>query len=85
MYAVLRTYTGAGVKPMFEIFDQHKAELTELLKNGVPGMVSYTMFRTAEGGASVTVCTDKAGTDASAKVAREWIVNVDQPLFGMVD
>jgi hypothetical protein len=33
----------------------------------------YSLLRTADGGASVTVCQDKTGTDESLRVAREWI------------
>ena len=38
-----------------------------------PGLVSYTMARTADGGISVTVCKDKKGTEESVRLAREWI------------
>ena len=37
------------------------------------GFVSYALIRTADGGASVTVCEDKAGTDESLQLARDWI------------
>ncbi|MCZ6866206.1 MAG: hypothetical protein O7E55_02595, partial [Chloroflexi bacterium] len=40
---------------------------------GVPGLVNYTMLRTDDGGISVTVCQDKAGTDESVRLAAEWI------------
>ena len=39
----------------------------------VNGFVSYLLARTADGGVSVTVCQDKAGTDESIRVAREWV------------
>ncbi|MCE6983098.1 hypothetical protein EI534_38285, partial [Pseudomonas frederiksbergensis] len=39
----------------------------------VPGLVSYTLLNTGDGGTSITVCTDKTGSDASLKVARDWI------------
>jgi hypothetical protein len=39
----------------------------------MPGLVSYTLLRSGDGGTSVTVCKDKAGADESLKVAREWI------------
>ena len=35
--------------------------------------VSYSLVRTSKGGFSVTVCQDKAGTDESVRVARDWI------------
>ena len=39
----------------------------------VPGLVSYSLVRSSDGGMSITVCQDKAGADESVKVAREWI------------
>jgi hypothetical protein len=33
----------------------------------------YTMIRTADGATTMTVCQDKAGTDESSRLAREWI------------
>ena len=39
----------------------------------IKGFVSYSLVRTARGGFSVTICQDKAGTDESVRVAREWI------------
>jgi hypothetical protein len=39
----------------------------------VPGLLSYTMARTADGGISVTVCRDKKGTEESVRLARDWI------------
>lgn len=39
----------------------------------VKGFVSYTLARSGDGGFSVTVCQDKAGTDESVQVAREWV------------
>ncbi len=70
MYAVVRNYSGAS-----NIFDEleSKKDDVERVIRGVPGLVSYTLFRTTDGGVSVTVCQDKAGTDESVKVAAEWI------------
>ena len=39
----------------------------------IPGFVSYSLIRTSDGGFTFTVCQDKAGTDESARIAREWI------------
>ena len=39
----------------------------------VKGLVSYTLVRTADGGFSVTVCKDKAGTDESLQKAKDWM------------
>jgi hypothetical protein len=47
-------------------------EVSGLLR-GVDGFVSYTTFRVDGGGVTVTVCQNKAGTDQSAQVARDWV------------
>jgi hypothetical protein len=39
----------------------------------VPGFVSYTAFRSGDGGTTVTVCQDKTGTDESSRRAAEWV------------
>jgi hypothetical protein len=71
MHAVVRTYSGAKAKQLLDLFHERKSEVESVLKK-VPGLVSYTMARTADGGISVTV-KDKKGCDESLKVAREWI------------
>jgi hypothetical protein len=40
---------------------------------GVKGFVSYALVRTAEGGHSISVYKDKAGTDESVQKAKDWI------------
>ena len=72
MHAVVRTYSGAGSKQLFDLLTERKAEVEAVLRS-VPGLVSYTMVRSGDGGVTVTVCQDKAGTDESLRVAREWI------------
>ncbi|MET0961375.1 MAG: hypothetical protein ABWY05_00940 [Noviherbaspirillum sp.] len=72
MHAVLRTYTGAGARQLFDVLEEKKADVEATLKK-VPGLQSYTLLRSADGGMSVTVCADKAGADESVRVAREWI------------
>ena len=74
MHAVVRNYSGAGAKQLFDVLEQRKAEVETTLRK-VPGLVSYTLLRSGDGGMSVTVCKDKAGADESLKVAREWIKN----------
>jgi len=38
------------------------------------GLESYTLTRSSEGGGmSMTVCRDKAGTEESVRVAKDWI------------
>ncbi|MEO8690647.1 MAG: hypothetical protein ABI611_20815 [Solirubrobacteraceae bacterium] len=43
------------------------------LISGVPGFVSYAAVRSGDGGVTVTVCEDKAGTDESSRRAAEWV------------
>jgi hypothetical protein len=72
MHAVVRNYSGAGAKQLVDLLEQRKADVEANLRK-VPGLVSYTLLRSGDGGMSVTVCKDKAGADESLKVAREWI------------
>ena len=72
MYAIVRNYSGAGAKQLFDVLEGRKAEVEATLRK-VPGLVSYTLVRSGDGGMAITVCNDKAGADVSVKVAREWI------------
>ena len=85
MYAVIRTYLGAGAKQLYKLLEERNADVEATLRT-VPGLVSYTLLNTGDGCTSVTVCTDKTGTDASLKVARDWIqknashIHADPPI-----
>jgi hypothetical protein len=72
MHAVVRNYSGTGAKELFDALEKNKAEVEKLIRP-VKGFVTYSLVRTADGGFSVTVCQDKAGTDESVRVARDWI------------
>ena len=72
MYAMVRSYSGDGASELFDQLEQRNDEIKELI-GGVPGFVSYTAFRSGEGGSTVTVCQDKTGTDESARRAAEWV------------
>jgi hypothetical protein len=72
MHAVIRTYSGPAATKLFDLLADRKKEVEALIRP-VKGFVSYSLLRTADGGASVTVCEDKAGTDESLQLAREWI------------
>ena len=72
MYAVIRTYLGGGAKQLFDSLEEHKVDVEATLR-AVPGLISYTLLNTGDGGTAVTVCTDKVSTDASLKIARDWI------------
>ena len=72
MYGVIRTYSGKGATELFDRILAASDEVEGLLR-GVQGFVSYDMIRTEDGGATVTVCQGKAGTDESLQLARDWV------------
>lgn len=72
MHAVVRSYSGSGAKELFDLLEQRKAEVESIIRS-VTGFVAYSLVRTDDGGVTVTVCQDKAGTDESLQVARDWI------------
>jgi hypothetical protein len=74
MDVVVRTYTGKGTKEFFSLLEKRKDEIEQAMRK-VKGFVSYTLARSSdgEGGLSMTVCQDKAGTEESVRVAKEWI------------
>ncbi|QVW25716.1 hypothetical protein KJF94_09290 [Pseudomonas hormoni] len=72
MYAVIRTYSGRDAKQLFDFLEEKKTDVEAALRK-VVGLASYTLLPLGDGGISITVCTDKAGTDESMKVARDWI------------
>ena len=72
MHAVVRSYSGSGAKELFDLLEQRLAEVESLIR-AVQGFVAYSLIRTHDGGVSVTVCQDKAGTDESLQAARDWI------------
>jgi len=84
MYAVVRNYSGAGAKELFDLLDESKTDVETGLR-AVAGFVSYTLIRTNDGGVSVTVCQDQGGTDESSQVVRDWVkanavdLNADPP------
>jgi hypothetical protein len=72
MYAVVRTYSGQGASELFDLLGQREEDVKALI-SGVPGFVNYAAFRSGDGGVTVTVCEDKAGTDESSRRAAEWV------------
>jgi 4-diphosphocytidyl-2C-methyl-D-erythritol kinase len=72
MHATIRQYHGAGTEELFDALEQREPEVRELIST-VPGFVSYTAFRSGDGGMTVTVCQDKAGTDESTRRAAAWV------------
>ena len=72
MYAMVRSYSGDGASELFDQLEQRNEEVQDLI-GGVDGFVSYTAFRSGEGGLTVTVCRDKTGTGESSRRAAEWV------------
>jgi hypothetical protein len=72
MHAIVRNYSGSGAKELFDLLEERRTEIESLIRS-VTGLVAYSLIRTDDGGATVTVCQDKAGTDESIQVARDWI------------
>jgi hypothetical protein len=72
MYAMVRSYSGEGASELFDLLGQREEDIRSLI-GGVPGFVSYAAFRSGDGGMTVTVCEDKAGTDESARRAAGWV------------
>jgi hypothetical protein len=54
------------------LFSESEAEIREMM-TGVSGFGSYNVIDTGTGGASITVCDDKAGTDGVAQVMVPWV------------
>jgi hypothetical protein len=80
MHAVIRQYSGANAAALFDELEEKKSDVERILR-GVPGFVSYSLFRIQGGGVSVTVCDDKSGTDESSRQAAEWIkANINAPI-----
>ena len=72
MYAVVRSYSGSAAKALFDLIEERRPEIEGLVRSGTC-FVAYSLIRTDDGGVTVTVCQDKAGTDESIQMARDWI------------
>jgi hypothetical protein len=72
MYAVVRTYSGQSASELFELLGQREEDVKALI-SAVPGFVNYSSVPSGDGGVTVTVCEDKAGTDESSRRAAEWV------------
>jgi len=73
MYAVVRSYSGAGAKELFDLIQERRDEVEDVMR-AVTGLVNYSIIATSDGGVAVTVCHDREGTDQSSQIAREWIM-----------
>lgn len=83
VHVVIRSYSGQGASDLFDALAEREEEVKGLIST-VPGFISYAAFRTDDGGQTVTVCDEKAGTDESSRRAAEWVkdnvsATVDRP------
>ena len=72
MHAVVRTYSGPGASELLDLLGQREEDVQALI-SGVPGFVNYAAVRSGDGGVTVTICENKAGTDESSRRAAEWV------------
>lgn len=72
VYVVVRNYSGQGASELFDLLGQREEEIKSVI-GGVPGFVSYAAVRSGDGGLTVTICQDKAGTDESTRRAAAWV------------
>ncbi len=72
MYVVVRSYSGAGASELFDLIEQSEGGDTGAHQRGAR-LRHYAAFRSGDGGTTVTVCQDKAGTDESSNRAAAWI------------
>ncbi|WP_027132955.1 hypothetical protein [Geminicoccus roseus] len=82
MHAVIRSYTGAGAKELFDLLLANRSEVESLIRSAT-GFVSYHALRTEQGGSTITICQDKAGTDESVRLAGDWVRNHTADLPGI--
>lgn len=59
-----------GAKLLFDVLEKNKTEVEKLARS-ITGFVSFSIVCTDDGGLTLSVCQDKAGTDESMRVARE--------------
>jgi heme-degrading monooxygenase HmoA len=70
MHVVVRHYKGSA-KLIDELVDRRK-DVEELIR-GVDGFVAYYLVKTADGGASISVFKNEAGTKESNKRAFAYL------------
>lgn len=72
MHVVVRSYSGPGASEVMDLVNAREADVKALIGD-VPGFVSYTAFRSGDGGTTVTVCEDEAGTEESSRRAAGFL------------
>ena len=69
MHATIRTYSDPE---MADLLASNKDEVEEVIR-AVPGVRSYTLMRTEDGAASITVGENETATQASRAAAAEFL------------
>lgn len=70
MYAVVRRYSSPT--DLGGEIERRRESLEQTMRD-IPGFVAYFLINGVDSVASVTVCTDRAGTDESNRRAAEWV------------
>lgn len=70
MYAVIRRYS--GVAKLIHELESKSDEVVKVMREA-PGFVAYYAVRDGEALATVTICDDRAGADASTRRAAQWV------------
>jgi hypothetical protein len=71
MYATFRVYSDAA--GLADAVAENRAEIVEAFRE-IDGFRSYHIVKTGPASAaSVTICDDQAGAEATNRVARDWI------------
>lgn len=70
MHTVVRHYQGAS--QLMDELGRRSTDVEKLIR-GIPGFVAYYLVKTADGGYSVSVFDDRAGTEESNRRAAEYL------------
>jgi hypothetical protein len=70
MHTVVRHYKGAS--ELMDELGRRSADVETLIRS-IPGFVAYYLVKTADGGYSVSVFEDRAGTEESNRRAAEYL------------
>jgi len=70
MYAVVRRYTSSS--DLAATIREKRGDLEQTMR-GLPGFVAYYLVNAGDAVATVTVCQDRSGAEASIRVAADWV------------
>jgi hypothetical protein len=70
MYAVVRRYTSSS--DLAERVKEKRSSLEQTM-SGLPGFVAYYLVNQGDAVATITICEDQAGAEASIQRAADWV------------